>query len=325
MCTAITYYNKSNYFFGRNLDLEYSYNEQICITPRSFQFNFRNKEPIKNHFAIIGMAFIKNNYPLYYDAINEKGVGIAGLNFPKNAHYNKIKPEEDNIASFELIPWILSQCENIRDVKVLLNKTNVTDEAFEETLPPTPLHWLIADKERSIVLEQTKDGLKIFDNPVGVLTNNPPFDFQLFSLNNFMSISCDQAKNNFSKTLKLKGYSRGMGAIGLPGDLSSQSRFVRASFIKMNSAASDKTTENISQFFHILKSVEQQRGCVRLKNNAFEITLYTSCCDLERGIYYYTTYTNHQINAVNMHKTDLNKKDLVAFNLLQGESINFMN
>ena len=275
MCTAITYYSKDHYF-GRNLDLEYSYNETVTITPRNYTFKFRKEEAITRHYALIGMAYVVDDYPLYYDAINEKGLGIAGLNFPSNACYFDPKDDFDNIAPFEFIPWILSQCKNVLEARDLLGRINLSNENFSEQLPLSPLHWMISDKECSIVVEQVKSGLFVYDNPVGVMTNNPPFDMQLFGLNNYMNLSSSPAHNNFSEKLILDQYSRGMGAIGLPGDLSSASRFVRAAFTRMNSLSGPSEEESVSQFFHILSSVEQQRGCVKMGNNEYEITIYSS-------------------------------------------------
>ena len=116
-----------------------------------------------------------------------------------------------------------------------------------------------------------------------------------------------------------------MGAIGLPGDLSSQSRFVRASFVKMNSISGNGELESVGQFFHILNSVEQQRGCCHLGDGKYEITIYSSCCNATKGIYYYTTYNNHQINAVDMNKVDLNGDKLISYDLIRNQNINFQN
>ncbi len=324
MCTAITYKTKDHYF-GRNLDLEYSYKETVTITPRNFSFKFRKLKEITNHYAIIGMAFVDNNYPLYYDAINEKGVGMAGLNFPTNADYKDIDDSKDNIAPFEFIPWILSQCSNIAEVKSLLAKANIANINFSEQLPASPLHWIISDKESSITVESVKEGLKIYDNPVGVLTNNPTFDIQMFNLNNYMNLSIEQPINNFSKEINFDIYSRGMGALGLPGDLSSASRFVKATFTKMNSLSGDSESESISQFFHILGSVEQQRGCVHMGEDKYEITIYSSCSNMDKGIYYYTTYENSQISGINMHNENLDSTDLINFDLIKGQQIKMQN
>ena len=324
MCTAITY-STNNHYFGRNLDLEYSYKETITITPRNYEFKFRQVGSINNHYAIIGMAYVTENYPLYYDAINEKGLGMAGLNFPGNADYKKIEVGKNNIAPFEFIPYILSQCSNIKETKELLENINIVKIDFSDELPVSPLHWIIADKEKSITVESVKDGLKIYDNPVGVLTNNPTFDIQLFNLNNYMNLSTKPPINNFSKELKLEIYSRGMGAIGLPGDLSSASRFVKATFTKMNSKSGDSESESISQFFHILESVYQQRGCVHMGEEKYEITIYSSCCNMDKVIYYYTTYENSQISGIDMNKENLDNSELISYNLIKGQQIFMQN
>ena len=324
MCTAATYKTK-DFYFGRTLDYEFSYKEEVTITPRNYEFKFRNKETISNHYAIIGMAYVAENYPLYYDAINEKGLGMAGLNFVGNAHYNEPEQEKDNIAQFEFIPWILSQCATIEDAKKLIEKINLTNIPFNEQLPLAQLHWIIADKNEAITVEAVEEGIKIYENPVGVLTNNPPFDKQMFSLNNYINLSNKTPEDKFAQNLNLQRYSRGMGAIGLPGDLSSQSRFVRASFVKMNSISAEGENESVSQFFHILNSVDQQRGCCELEDGKYEITIYTSCCNATKGIYYYTTYDNHQITAVDMRKEDLNINKLIRYPLIKNEQIKIQN
>ncbi len=324
MCTAATYYTKDHYF-GRNLDLEYSYQETVTITPRNYPFHFRKGTDITNHYAIIGMAYVANDYPLYYDAINEKGLGMAGLNFPGNADYKEKQENKDNIAPFEFIPWVLSQCSNLEEAKKLLEKINIAKIDFSEQLPASPLHWVIADKEHAITVESVKEGLKIYDNPVGILTNNPTFDMHLFNLNNYMHLSTEQPTNHFSKMLNLDTYSRGMGALGLPGDLSSASRFVKATFTKMNSISGDSESESISQFFHILGSVEQQRGCVHMGENQYEITIYSSCCNMDKGIYYYTTYENSQITGVDMYQENLEGTMLVNYPLIKGQQILMQN
>ena len=271
------------------------------------------------------MAYISENYPLYYDAINEKGLGMAGLNFVGNAHYSDSVDGKDNIAQYEFIPWILSQCETTKQAKELLQTINLTNKPFNAQLPLAQLHWIIADKEEAITVEAVQDGIKIYDNPVGVLTNNPTFDKQMFALNNYMSLSVKSPTNNFASKLNLNQYSRGMGAIGLPGDLSSQSRFVRVSFVKMNSISEEIESKSVSQFFHIMNSVDQQRGCCELDDGKYEITIYTSCCNATKGIYYYTTYDNHQISAVDMHKENLDGKELIRYSLIKNEQINFQN
>lgn len=324
MCTALTY-KTNDFYFGRTLDYEFSYCDEVTITPRNYPFSFKYLGEINTHYAMVGMSYVANDYPLYYEAINEKGLGVAGLNFVGNAHYNDFIEGKDNIAQFELIPFILSKCTTVKEAKNLLNNINIVNIPFSKDLPVAQLHWIIADKDECITVESVKEGLKIYHNPVGVLTNNPPFDKQMFQLNNYMHLSPKNPENTFSNKLKLESYSRGMGALGLPGDLSSQSRFIRASFTKMNSLSGDSESESVSQFFHILGSVDQQRGCCELDNGEYEITIYTCCCNASKGIYYYTTYDNHQITAVDMNRENLDGSTLIRYSLIKGEQIKMQN
>ena len=211
MCTAATY-KTADFYFGRTLDYEFSYGDEVTVTPRNYPLTFRHASAVSTHYAIIGMAHVAGDYPLYYDAFNEKGLCMAGLNFVGNASYQKPQEDHDNIAQFEFIPWILSQCVSVKEARVRLAQMVLTDTPFNEQFAPAQLHWILADKNECIVIEPMADGRHIYDNPVGVLTNNPPFPQQLFSLNNYMNLSPKQPQNTFSADLPLTTYSRGMGA-----------------------------------------------------------------------------------------------------------------
>ena len=324
MCTAISFLT-SDHYFGRNLDLEYSYLETVTITPRNYPLQFRHKGTLQKHFAMIGMAYIPEHYPLYYEATNERGLSMAGLNFPGNAHYKSYIPNKDNITPFEFIPWILSQCSNIKETVTLLKQLNLLDESYSDQLPLSPLHWIISDRNSSLTVESVKDGLRIYENHVGILTNNPTFDIQLFHLNNYMHLSNQEPENSFSQELNLTPYSRGLGALGMPGDWSSPSRFVKATFVKMNSVCASTEDASISQFFHILDSVAHPRGCVKISQNLYEITIYSSCCNTDKGIYYYKTYDNPQITAVSMYRENLNTDTLISYPLIKTQQVLYMN
>lgn len=316
MCTAITYTTRDHYF-GRNLDLEISYGEEVTIVPRNFPLHFRGNENLTRHYAMIGMAHIAENYPLYYEATNEKGLSMAGLNFPYSAVYQPVKEGEKFVTPFELIPWVLGQCATVEEARELLSGMKLGSVPFSEELPLTPLHWMMSDREHSFVIEPLADGLHIQENPVGVLTNEPPFEVQMLWLSNFMGSSREPAVNRLMPAVELKEYSRGMGGMGLPGDLSSASRFVRAAFTRLNSVSGGSEEESVSQFFHILGAVAQQRGCVRLGEDTYEITRYSSCCNTDRGIYYYTTYGDSRVKGVEMQREDLEGNRLVRYPLLE--------
>lgn len=323
MCTAISA-TFGNHYFGRNLDYEHTFGEKVTVTPRNFTFAFQNGTVIKRHHALIGMALVFEEYPLYFDATNEKGLSMAGLNFPDNAYYRKFVRGKDNVASFELIPWILCQCATVKEAEMLLCKINITDDAISSELPPTPLHWIIADREQTITVEQTRQGINVYENAVGVLTNNPPFDMQMFHLSNYMHVSAEEPENKFSDQIPLKTYSRGMGGLGIPGDLSSMSRFVKACFTKLNSVCGNSQEEQVNQFFHILYSVYQQKGCVKI-GKGYEMTNYSSCCDTDKGIYYYTTYHNSTVRGVDMHKENLEGSKPVTFDIAGSVKFNMQN
>ena len=301
MCTAATY-KTDGFYFGRTLDYEFSYGDEIVVTPRRFPLAFSGGKALSEHFALLGMAHVADGYPLYYDAMNEKGLCMAGLNFVGNAAYAAPRGDEGDVAQFEFIPWVLAQCASVSEARVLLGKTNLTGTPFSAALPAAQLHWLLADKDECVTIESTADGLHVYDNPAGVLTNNP-----------------------FAPALDLRSYSRGMGALGLPGDLSSSSRFVRVAFTRANAVSGSSETESVSQFFHILGAVEQVRGCCEVAPGKHEITLYTSCCSAQRGIYYYTTYENRRISAVDMHRCNLDAAALVRFAPRTEEDIFYQN
>ncbi len=324
MCTCISYKNGDNYF-GRNLDLEYSFDEKVVITPRNYKFTLKNGEEFVQTKSLIGMATVVNNVPLYAEATNEAGLSIAGLNFPGNAYYGEVKEGMINLCPFEIIPYLLSKYSSVREIKEVISKINIVNIPFSENMPNAPLHWMISDSHESIVVEPMLDGLKVYDNKIGVLTNNPPFYYHELNLNNYMNLSREHSSNRFASDINLKTYGVGMGAIGLPGDVSPASRFVRAAFNKLNSYSKKDELSNVSQFFHILDSVAMVRGQALTKDGKYDITTYSCCINTLKGVYYYKTYDNNQISAVSMHNENLDSSDLKIYDLILEEQINYIN
>lgn len=312
MCTCITYEN-GNFYFGRNLDLDASFGEQVVVTPRKFPLHFRQAEALPNHYAMIGMAAACSRFPLYAEAVNEKGLCMAGLNFPGNAYYQEVSGEGLELASFEVIAWILGNCASVQEARSCLADLKIVNLNFAKEMPAASLHWMLADQEQCLVLEAVREGLNIYENPFGVMTNNPPFEFHRMNMNHYMQLSAQSPRNCFSDRLSLKPYAQGMGAIGLPGDASSASRFVRAAFLKWNSAAPQEEEANVSQFFHILDGVAMVRGTVINEAGKYEITTYSCCVNTQTGVYYYKTYDDSRIRKRDMYETDLEGTELFAF------------
>ncbi len=325
MCTSILY-TAGDHYFGRNLDLEVSFGQEVVVTPRDYPFDFRQMPTLDHHYAIIGMALVKDNYPLYFDGANEEGLGMAGLNFAGLAHFFPVVDGKDNVSPFEFIPYVLGQCKNVAEAKQLLVNLNLVNINFSDQLQLSPLHWLIADRQgAAIVVESTPSGLHVYDNPVGVLTNNPEFPSQMTNLANYQSVSPANPVNTLMPKKELMTYSRGLGSHMLPGGMDSESRFVKECFTLHNAPEGDSELENVTNYFHCLHAVEQQKELDEVAPATFEYTIYSDGINLATGTFYYTTYEDNQINAVQMHNVNLNSRELAQFPLVKGQSIHAQN
>ena len=305
MCTALSWQGAAHWF-GRNLDLERSYGESVAVTPRNYPFSLRSGESLPHHYAMIGMAHVAGGFPLYYEATNEQGLSMAGLNFPHSCRYHPRREGKNNLASFELIPWLLGRCASLTEARAALETVNVTPESFAPRLPASPLHWLVADRTGALVVESTADGLRIYENDTRVLTNEPSFPFHRANRQQYHALSPEEPA--------APAFSRGMGTCGLPGGLDSASRFVRAAFTARHARPGADEPQDVAQFFHILGSVAQTDGCCHLGGGEYEMTLYSSCCS-DEGLYCYTTYHNPTPTAVDLRREDPEGDAVVAYPL----------
>lgn len=306
MCTAIF----DDGLFGRTLDLECSYGENVVITPRGYRFNYLYEKDTGEN-SIIGVAHIENGMPLYYDGMNEMGLCMAGLNFPKYAVYLPYCEGKINIASFELIPYILKSCDTVSDAISVLKNINITKDCFSPTLLASPLHWMIADKSSAIVVESGVNGVKIHKNPYGVMTNSPDFNYHKANLCNYMGISGETPENRICN-VDLEIYSRGLGGFGLPGDFSSASRFIRGVFLKNHTV---KENDSIGRFFHIMDNVSVPKGCIMTDTSKAVYTIYTSCMDMKNCEYNFVTYENRFIRKVVLYDYELDSNNLIELKM----------
>ena len=285
-------------FFGRTLDVERSYGEGLVLTPRE-----RTKiGEASNRYAILGMGILERGVPMYFDGMNEWGLAAAALNFPEYAVYRSPREDMSNIPPAHLITVILGLCRSVEEAEDMLRRVNITDEGAGGH-PTTPLHWIISDQRRSITVEPLSEGLKIYDNPYGILTNSPPFCYHTARLADFSQLKAGYPEKNLTdKALSL--YSRGMGAMGLPGDFSSSSRFVRALFVKENirpvTDGQDSHLAQINSFFHVMNAVSVPYGCVLNREGEAFYTRYTCLFDLEELTCYLTTYNDPKPHSVRL-------------------------
>lgn len=290
MCTSITM-NRGRALFGRNMDIDYSFGESAVNIPRNFPLIFKKTETLEKHYAFIGTAAVAENFPLYAEAMNENGLYIAALKFPENAYYNENETNgKINIAPYEIIPFILSKCRNLSEALSLLTECQIIAVPFSDDLPLSPLHWHIADRSGSLVLEKTREGMKIYHNPANVLTNNPPFPYHLENRVHFENLSPCNPENS-------KGAMLGLGTVGLTGDFTPASRFARAHYLLRHTPENCGT---ISHFFHILDNTAIPKGAVVTPDGKYHFTSYSCCFDADTLEMHFKTYENTDIRTVKL-------------------------
>lgn len=305
MCTAFSI-NKYKHYFARSLDLEYNYNEQIIIIPRNYNLQYKYNKSNNNHFSFFGIGIIENNYPLLYDGCNEKGLCIAGLNLPKSTIYNSYSTDKINICSFEIIPYILSNCINCNDTKQLLNKINITNDCFNNYYNTAKLHFLISDGKSSFVLEIINKKIIILDNPYNVLTNEPNFSFHLDNIKYYEIINNQVIDNKGSQML------------GMPGDNLSKSRFIRAYYASKYFIFNEN---NISELFNIFNIVFEINGLSKISKNNYYKTIYISIYNSIDKICYIKSYNCSNIIKINLFDFNIDSTSLTSYTIYHKEKL----
>ena len=328
MCSGLTLKTQDDkHLFGRNMDLSYEFGQQVVVVQRKYTLNLKaNNDKIENKYAIITMATVIDNYPLIADGCNEAGLGVAGLNFPHYASFEK-EPVDDkfNLTPYELPLWLLGNFETVDEVKSELENIELVDIPFNDKVGVSTLHWFISDKTgKSLVVEKTCEKLNVYDNPVGILTNSPGFDWHMINLNEYIGLKPEQPEDVKWSNADLHTIGIGAGTKGMPGGAGGVDRFIRLAYIRANTKEPENTELGISQFFHMLDYVAAPKGSVIEQENE-DYTLYSSCMDLEEGIYYYKSYKSYGINAVNMHNVDLNSNELYEFGYNKNLNVNKVN
>ncbi|MGL5316393.1 MAG: choloylglycine hydrolase [Peptostreptococcaceae bacterium] len=329
MCTALSIkLNDGINFFGRNMDLAYNFNQSVLILPRNYKFEDKvTGKMLNTKYAIIGMGTVIDNHPAMADGMNEKGLGCAGLNFDGYAYFEpKVVEGKINIAPYDFIHWVLSNYETVDEVKEAIKNIELVDVPINEKTPVSMLHWMIKDKTgKAIVVEKTKEKLGVYDNPVGVMTNNPTFDWHLTNLNEYIKLVPEQPQKVNWSDKELMPLGIGAGTLGIPGDFASVSRFIRIAYIRAHMPKLEDEISAITQYFHMLDYVKMVKGGVKTQDGMEDLTLYSSCMDQEKGIYYYKTYENCRINGIDMNKEDLDGREIKIFPYIREQDINYQN
>lgn len=314
MCTGVRFIdNNGGMYFGRNLDWSVPYGQKVVITPRGYKYNsaFLGEMNMKGG-AIIGMAIVAENTPLYFDCANESGLAIAGLNFPGYAQYAETAVDgKTNVAAYEFPLWAVANFTTVAEVEKALKEVAIVAKPINERYPVSELHWIIGDKERSIVVEYTVNGMEIFHNDVDILTNQPGYGWHKENLRNYMNLFAQMPKEVKWGKAKMMAFGSGSLMRGLPGDYYSPSRFVRVAYLNTHYPVKSTEEENVSRLFHTLTGVAMIDGAAQMADGACEKTIYTGGYSTASKTYYYSTYEDPAIQKVAMGDYNLDSADLV--------------
>lgn len=314
MCTGVRFSDdKGNMYFGRNLDWSEGYGQKVVITPKGYKYNSAFLGEIAPKYAVIGMGIIQENVPLYFDCGNEAGLAIAGLNFPGYAQYEPNAVDgKTNISAYEFPLWVAMNFSTVDEVESALKNVAIVAKPINDKYPVSLLHWIIGDKNRSIVVEYTEAGLQIFHNDVDVLTNQPGYGWHKENLRNYMNLASPQPEKVLWRKAEMTAFGSGSLMRGLPGDYYSPSRFVRVAYLNTHYPVKSTEEENVSRLFHTLTGVAMIDGGAQMASGDFEKTVYTGGFSSATNTYYWNTYEDPAIQKVALSDYDANGSELVT-------------
>ncbi len=306
MCTGIRFTDaKGNMYFGRNLDWDTPYGEKVFVTQRGFTNDLHMDGKLATKYACIGMAIAVDGCPLYFDAANEKGLAIAGLNFPGYAKYEDEPIDgKTNIPAYDFPLYIASEFETVDEVEQALENIAIIAK-------PVPgygialLHWIIGDKNRSIVVEYQEDGMHVYQDDLDVLTNQPTFPFHHENVRNYLNCSPEFHEPVMWREDSLTPYGSGSEMRGIPGDYYSPSRFVRVAYLNAHYPDVEGEAENVTRMFKTLGGASMVKGGAKVESGNFEYTIYTGGYSTATKTYYYSTYDEPAIKSFSLEEKGL--------------------
>ncbi|MDO4276496.1 MAG: choloylglycine hydrolase family protein [Eubacteriales bacterium] len=325
MCTAMLMTTAhEGAFFGRTMDFSYPLSPELYFVPQNFQWtNIPETHTICSKYAFMGIG--QDISPVVFaDGVNEMGFAAAALYFPDYAQYDSASFNYSStppIAAVELVAFLLGQSPSVDHALSLLRSIKIIGTEDSVTNTVAPLHWLIADTSgRCVTVEKTADGLHLTDNPVGVLSNSPDFQWHMTNLRNYMNVSQFQTQEKHWNFLRLTPFGQGNGGLGLPGDYTPPSRFIKTAFQKTHVSPPSGRKEAVSTCFHILDGVSIPKGCVMTHRETADYTQYTAFIDLSTKEYFYKTYENSRIFSVRFPDEQEHNGRMISLGKLQKDA-----
>ncbi len=319
-CTGIQLQTKDGtYVSGRTLEFGLFFETSVIVVPRGYEFTGQSTlgdgKRWKAKYASVGTIIADNKAIL--DGINEKGLSVGSFYFPGFAKYSVTTPVNRSISmsSSDFTQWIVSQFATVEEVRSAIENDEVAiSSVLTPGFPPEvqPFHFIVYDKSgKSLVIEPLDGKLVLYDNPTGTMANSPTFDWHMTNLRNYIALNPNNIPpvSIFGKSFKQLG--QGSGMLGLPGDFTPPSRFVRATVFSATAIPEDNATKGIRQVFHILNNFDIPVGVAREKHDGAihtDYTMLTTARDSKNLRYYYKTYDDQTIRMVDLSKFNFNAK-----------------
>ena len=320
-CTGTFLKTVSNgYVYARTLEFGTNLESNILFVPRNYQFIAPSPQPHtagltwRAKYAVVGA----NAFGLhgYVDGVNEKGLAGGLFYFPDFAQYQEVTLNQysQSLPMWLLLTWILTTCETVDQVKRLLPSLYVTNVPIPGTKQTQPGHLIVHDSNgKSMVVEYVQGSLFMYDNPLGVITNSPTFDWHLTNVRNYINLSPINAAPKELSGVTFAQLGQGSGMHGLPGDYTPPSRFIRINAYTQSTLPLPTELDAVYHAFHMLNNFDIPKGSVRDEKGHTEYTQWTSACDMKNKIYYFKTYENFQLQKIDLAKMDFNTQAPKSF------------
>ncbi len=330
-CTGIRIKPKDgSVIYARTLEFAADLKSNLVFIPRdkSFVGTTESGEPgLHWHMKYATLGANGFDLPHIVDGLNEEGLAIGLFYFPSYAQYQSVEPEQidRSLAPWELATYLLGNCSSVQQAIAAIKTIRVGAVAQEQLGFVPPCHYVIHDAQGNCaVLEPVGGELKIHDNPLGVMTNSPTFDWHVTNLTNYVNLSVTNVPPVELTDFRLTGVGQGTGMLGLPGDFSPPSRFVRTVAFSQSAVPSESARDGVLQAFHILNQFDIPKGVSRGVEDgkqSVDFTLWTAASDLKNLRYHFRTFEDSRIRMVELRELDLDAKDVITFSMGGREDI----
>lgn len=330
-CTGIKLIAKDgSLVHGRTLEFGVEVDISIAVIPRDYPFKGSTPQGdglfYISKYGVVGAASFGN--PALMDGLNEKGLAVGTFYFPTFAGYSELTTENRSkaLSPVDFPNWILTQFATVEEVKAALSSVIIVPTITKGWGPePAPFHYIVFDKQGNcLVIEPINGKLVTYDNKLGTFTNSPTFDWHMTNLRNFINLTPFNAKSIVLDGVMLEPFGAGSGMVGLPGDFTPPSRFIRAAIFSTTATPSENAEKAISQVFHILNQFDIPVGAARSKigNITYTDETQLTCArDPQSLKYYFKSYQNQNIKSVDLKKFDLNAKEIKLINITGASNI----